>query len=61
VDFLIIGFVIFLIVRQMNRLRRPETPPAATKACPYCFSQIPLEATRCPACTSPLTAAEGAR
>lgn len=61
VDFVIIGFVLFLVVRQMNRLRRPEAAPATTKACPYCFSQVPLPATRCPACTSPLTAAEGAR
>jgi large conductance mechanosensitive channel len=61
IDFVIIGFVLFLIVRQVNRLRRPEAAPATTKACPYCFTQVPLGATRCPACTSSLTAADGAR
>jgi large conductance mechanosensitive channel len=56
IDFIIIGFVLFLIVRQMNRLRRPAPAPVTTKECPYCFTQVPLKATRCPACTSPLTA-----
>jgi large conductance mechanosensitive channel len=62
VDFLIIGFALFLVVRQMNRLRR-EAPPAppATKECPYCFSTIAVQATRCPQCTSQLSAASGAR
>jgi large conductance mechanosensitive channel len=56
IDFIIIGFVLFLIVRQMNRLRRPAPAPVTTKECPYCFTPVPLKATRCPACTSPLTA-----
>jgi large conductance mechanosensitive channel len=56
IDFVIIGFVLFLIVRQMNALRRPAPVPVTTKDCPYCFTQVPLKATRCPACTSPLTA-----
>jgi large conductance mechanosensitive channel len=60
-DFLIIGFVLFLIVRQVNQMRRQQAPPVTTRECPYCLSQVPLKATRCPACTSPLTAAEGAR
>jgi large conductance mechanosensitive channel len=55
VDFLIVAFVIFLIVRTMNRFKRQEPAPTpTTKECPYCFTTIPLKATRCPNCTSPL-------
>ena len=56
-NFLIVAFVVFLIVRQINRLKRgPELPAAApsTKDCPYCVSAIPIKATRCPHCTSEL-------
>jgi large conductance mechanosensitive channel len=55
VDFLIVAFVIFLIVRTMNRFKKPA-PAAAptTKECPRCFTSIPLKATRCPNCTSEL-------
>ena len=56
-DFVIIAFVIFLIVRQVNRMRRkPAAVPAepTTKECPYCFSVIPIKALRCPNCTSDL-------
>ena len=56
IDFLIVSFVIFLIIRQINRLQTPE-PKAAepvTKECPYCLTSIPKKATRCPACTSEL-------
>lgn len=53
IAFLIMAFVVFLIVRQINKLRRePEAPN--TKECPYCKSAIALEATRCPNCTSAL-------
>ena len=55
VNFLIIAFVIFLIVKAVNNLKRKEEPPAAapsTKSCPYCLSTIPLNATRCAHCTS---------
>jgi large conductance mechanosensitive channel len=55
VDFIIVAFVIFLLVRAMNRMKKPE--PAAeptTKDCPHCFTTIPLKATRCPNCTSQL-------
>ena len=54
-NFLIIAFVIFMIVRAMNRMQKPA-PVAApiSKECPYCFSTIPLKATRCPNCTSQL-------
>jgi len=57
VDFLIVALAIFLLVRQVNRLRRQEeaAPPApATKECPCCFSSIPVRALRCPQCTSEL-------
>lgn len=57
IDFLIVAFVIFLVVKQVNRLRKPK--PAAeptTKECPYCLSAIPIKATRCPHCTSELSA-----
>ncbi len=57
INFLIIAFVIFLIVRMANRLQRPQpAQPAetATKECPYCLSGIPRAATRCSHCTSEL-------
>ena len=55
VTFLIVAFVVFLIVRAVNRMKEQE-PAAApvTKECPFCASQIPLKATRCLACTSEL-------
>jgi large conductance mechanosensitive channel len=54
VQFLIIGFAVFLIVRQVNRLRTP--PPVTTKSCPRCLSAIPLGATRCASCCVDLPA-----
>ncbi|MEX0766565.1 MAG: large conductance mechanosensitive channel protein MscL [bacterium] len=48
-DFIVVAFVIFLVVRQINRTRR-ESP--TTRECPYCASLIPIKATRCPSCTS---------
>jgi large conductance mechanosensitive channel len=57
IDFLIVSFVIFLMVRQVNRWNKPAPAPAATtKDCPYCCSAIPLKATRCPNCTSEVRA-----
>jgi large conductance mechanosensitive channel len=54
VTFIIVAFVVFLIVRQYNRLRaEPEATPT-TKDCPYCLSAIALKATRCAQCTSTL-------
>ena len=56
-DFLIVAAVIFLFIRQINRMRRKEEAPPpepTTKECPYCLSTIPLKATRCPYCTSEL-------
>ena len=54
--FLIIALVIFLIVKAINRLKRQEVDEL-TKECPYCFSTIHVEATRCSSCTSPIEAA----
>ena len=59
-NFLIMALVIFLIVKAMNKLRektqKPEEEAApTTKTCPYCKSEIAIEATRCPNCTSLLT------
>jgi len=55
VDFIIVAFVIFLMVRAINSTKKP-VPAAAptTKECPHCFTTIPLKATRCPNCTSQL-------
>ena len=55
IDFLIVAFVIFFIIRTMNRMKKPA-PAAAptTKECPHCFTAIPIKATRCPNCTSQL-------
>ena len=59
-DFIIVAFAIFLVIKQINRLKReePATPaaPPSTKDCPFCLSGIPLKATRCPHCTSELRA-----
>ena len=58
VDFLIVAFVIFLLIRQMNKLEKDDAEEAEapkTKACPFCTTDIPAAATRCPACTSELT------
>ncbi len=61
-DFIIVALVIFLLVRQVNRLRRPAPAAPAeptTRECPYCLSTIPLKATRCPHCTSQLETLSG--
>ena len=58
IDFLIIALVIFLMVKGLNALQKKPVPaPAAaptTKDCPFCFTTIPIQATRCPHCTSDL-------
>jgi large conductance mechanosensitive channel len=54
VDFTIVAFAIFLVVKQMNRLK--QAPAPATKECPRCCTTIPIRADRCPNCTSELTA-----
>jgi len=57
VSFLIIAFVIFLVVRAVNRLQAAPPPPPNTKDCPYCLTAIPLAAKRCAACCSEVPAA----
>ena len=58
INFLIVSFAVFLLVKQVNRMKKPATAPApATKDCPYCFSAIAPKATRCPQCTSDLKVA----
>ena len=62
VSFIIIAFVVFLLVKAVNSLRREEEAPPAeptTRDCPYCLSAIPVKATRCPHCTSDLSATPG--
>jgi large conductance mechanosensitive channel len=54
VDFLIVSFAMFLLVRQVNRLRRSQEPAPKTRDCPYCLSTIPLAAVRCAHCTADL-------
>jgi len=55
INFLIVAFAIFMVVRVANRMKKPEVPAApATKDCPYCKTLIHIEATRCPNCTSEL-------
>jgi large conductance mechanosensitive channel len=56
-NFLIIAFVLFLIIRQINAMKKPAPAPAAapmTKECPYCLSEVPIRATKCAHCTSEL-------
>ena len=56
INFLIVGFAVFLMVKQVNRLKRTEPAPAATtRDCPFCCTAIPIKATRCPNCTSEIT------
>jgi len=55
IDFVIIALVIFMLIKQVNRLKAQPAPvPLNTKECPFCHTGIPLKATRCPNCTSSL-------
>lgn len=58
ISFLIVSFAVFILIRYINKLKRPEQKPEpvipSVKKCTYCFSDIPVEATRCPHCTSEL-------
>jgi large conductance mechanosensitive channel len=56
INFVIVAFVVFLVVRTVNRMTVKPAPAAAptTKECPFCASQIPIKAQRCPHCTSDL-------
>ena len=57
ISFLIIAFVVFLMIKTINRMRAAPPPPPNTRDCPYCLTAIPLAATRCSACTSEVAAA----
>ncbi len=52
VDFVIVAFAVFLVIKQVNRLSPPAPPAPATRPCPLCLSNIPLKATRCAHCTA---------
>jgi large conductance mechanosensitive channel len=55
INFLIVAFVVFLLIKGINQLKRqPAPPPSDARDCPYCLSSIPKKATRCPHCTSQL-------
>ncbi len=60
INFLIVALVIFLLIRQVNRLTAKPAPVAepTTRECPYCFTQVSVKATRCPNCTSELKPAK---
>ena len=60
VSFLIVALAVFFVIKSINSMKREEEEPAAeptTKECPFCFSEIPINATRCPFCTSEVAAA----
>jgi large conductance mechanosensitive channel len=55
IEFVIVALAMFVLIRQVNQLKQPAAAPApSTKPCPYCHTEIPLAATRCPNCTSQL-------
>jgi len=56
INFIIIAFAIFMVIRSMNKFKKPEAIPAepTTKDCPYCLISVPIKASRCPHCTSEL-------
>ena len=60
ISFVIIAFAVFLVIKGINRMKREQAAPPAeptTRECPFCRSEIPLKASRCPHCTSELGAA----
>jgi large conductance mechanosensitive channel len=57
INFLIVAFAVFLLIRAMNKMKKAPAPVTAeptTKACPHCLSTIPIKATKCAFCTSQL-------
>ena len=64
INFIIMAFVIFLLVKGLNKLstlgKKKEEAKPTTKKCPYCFTDIPIQATRCPNCTAELPAGNAA-
>lgn len=62
IDFLIVAFSIFIVIKQLNRLSKKKEPapePIKTKACNYCYSEIHIDASKCPHCTSSLELQNG--
>lgn len=57
INFLIVAFVMFMVIRAFNQFRRKHEAAPDTRDCPYCFTSISIKATRCPHCTSELKAA----
>jgi len=60
ISFIIVAFAVFMLIRNINKLKRKEEAPPpepTTKECPHCYSTIPIKATRCPMCTSELKTA----
>jgi large conductance mechanosensitive channel len=57
ISFLIVAFAVFMLIRAINNLKREEEAPPeepTTKECPFCLSEVPIKASRCPNCTSEL-------
>jgi large conductance mechanosensitive channel len=54
INFLIVAFAVFMLVRAINKLKRPDTKAPVSKECPACAMTIPIKATRCPHCTTEL-------
>jgi large conductance mechanosensitive channel len=54
INFLLVAFAVFLVIKAYNQMRKPTPAETMTKECPFCLSTIPLGATRCPNCTSAL-------
>lgn len=54
IEFIIVAFVLFLIIKQVNRMQPAKKEAPTTKECPFCFTAIPIAAKRCPNCTSQL-------
>jgi large conductance mechanosensitive channel len=55
IDFIIVAAAMFIVIKQVNRLKKPaEVTTPVARACPYCLTNVPIKATRCPACTSEL-------
>ena len=52
IQFFIIAFTIFIVIKQLDRFKKKEEKIEIEKKCPYCFTDIPIKATRCPHCTS---------
>lgn len=55
-DFVILAFIVFMMIKQINRFKDEEPPAPEARKCPYCKQEIPDDATRCPHCTSQLDA-----